>query len=243
MPVSPTPGRSEALPRRRIQRVLEGTAGPRMPRACRAAAPGAACVSRRALGRRTAAAAFRKPIGPLPPRDGLRWHRSPEGAVVEVREDGGRVAGVHLCTGGAALDLLRDAATAAVWGPPLRRRRPRKLRWTRAGRTAFGSCLPTCPQGRRRIRFSVADPDDGTDTAFEPASPGLAPPRGRRQGPPWRRCVDAPTRVSNDHLGEVGMRVYAWRLCRGAGRGPRRLASLDALSTRTAVGIDTVVQR
>ncbi len=129
-----------------------------------------------------AAAAFRQPVAQLPPRDGLRWYRSPEGAVVEVREDAGRVAGVQLRTGGAALDLLRAAATAATWavperpGPLLAARTLAEVRlfvavargtWVDA-RREDGLCvvLAHLAEGRRRIRFSVADPVDGSDIAF-----------------------------------------------------------------------------
>lgn len=128
-----------------------------------------------------AAAAFRQPVAQLPPRDGLRWYRSPEGALVEVREDGGRVAGVRLRTGGAALDLLRAAATAATWavpelpGPAVATRNLDEARlFVAAARGTWVDArreddqwvvLAHLPEGRRRIRFAVAEPVDSPDTA------------------------------------------------------------------------------
>ncbi len=139
-----------------------------------------------------AAAAFRQPVGQLPPRDGLRWYRSPEGAIVEVREEAGRVAGVQLRTGGAALDLLRDAATAATWavpaqpGPALAARTLAEVRlyvavargtWVDARREdGEWVVLAHLAEGRRRIRFSVADPVDGPDTAFGPGTSRILDP-------------------------------------------------------------------
>lgn len=133
-----------------------------------------------------AAAAFRQPVAQLPPRDGLRWYRSPEGAVVEVREDAGRVAGVQLRTGGAALDLLRAAAIAAIWavperpGPVLTARTLAEVRlfvaaahgtWVDARREdGLWVVLAQLPEGRRRIRFAVDAPDDGADPESGPAS-------------------------------------------------------------------------
>lgn len=139
-----------------------------------------------------AAAAFRQPVAQLPARDGLRWYRSPEGAIVEVREDAGRVAGVQLRTGGAALDLLRAAATAATWavadlpGPAVAVPTLAEARlWVAAARGTWVDArredglwvvLAHLPEGRRRIRFAVADPVDSPDAeSLSGASRSLDP--------------------------------------------------------------------
>ena len=139
-----------------------------------------------------AAAAFRQPVAQLPPRDGLRWYRSPEGALVEVREENGRVRGVQLRTGGAALDLLRAAATAATWavpelpGPVLSARTLAEVRlfvavargtWVDARREdGLWVVLAHLSEGRRRIRCSVADSVDGPDTVFGPGTSRILDP-------------------------------------------------------------------
>ena len=139
-----------------------------------------------------AAAAFRQPVAQLPPREGLRWYRSPEGAIVEVREEDGRVSGVQLRTGGAALDLLLAAATAATWdvperpGPVLAARTLAEARlfvaiargtWIDARRDdGLWVVLAHLPEGQRRIRFSVTDPVDGPDTAFGPGTSRILDP-------------------------------------------------------------------
>ncbi len=139
-----------------------------------------------------AAEAFRQPVAQLPPRDGLRWYRSPEGALVEVRVQDGRVTGVALRTGGAALDLLLAAASAARWdvpeqpGPALLARTLAEVRlfvavargtWVDARTEGdLYVVLAHLPEGRRRVRFSVSDPGDGPDTAFGPGTSRILDP-------------------------------------------------------------------
>jgi hypothetical protein len=139
-----------------------------------------------------AAAAFRQPVAQLPPRDGLRWYRSPEGALVEVQVEDGRVSGVALRTGGAALDVLQAAAVAATWavpehpGPVLAARTLAEVRlfvavargtWVEARTEGdLYVVLAHLPEGRRRIRFSVTDPSDGPDTAFGPGTSRILDP-------------------------------------------------------------------
>ncbi len=136
--------------------------------------------------------AFRQPVAQLPPRDALRWYRSPEGALVEVRVEDGRVTGVELRTGGAALDLLRAAASDERWdvpeqpGPALLARTLAEVRlfvavargtWVEARTEGdLYVVLAHLPEGRRRIRFAVADPSDGPDTALGPGTSRILDP-------------------------------------------------------------------
>jgi hypothetical protein len=136
--------------------------------------------------------AFRHPVTELPARGGLRWIRTPEGAIVEVSAPEGRVAHARLRTGGEALDLLREAAAAARWavprveGPALAARTLAEVRlfvavqrgtWVEARAEGHAlSVLAHLPEGRRVLSFTVADPADGPDTAFGPGTSAILDP-------------------------------------------------------------------
>jgi hypothetical protein len=178
-------------------------------------------------------AAFRHPVAELPPREDVRCFRSPEGALVEVRVRAGQVAGVRLRTGGDALDVLREAATAALWdvppfpGPTLAARTPAEARlfvavargtWVAAREAGFElEVLAHLPEGPRRLRFSIASAIDRGDTDFgsgtsrilDPADLLLFAERTEREAPAAEKAVGVARTAAQLRLAAAALREAA----------------------------------